>query len=116
MEIVSGLMLGLIAGVLTSLLVRRQVPDGTLEVVAGGIGGAFVAALVFALLGGAGLHLTAFTVAFIGASAFVGLLHWLEQTEPRQTPRSRTKRPTSAANASRRYPLPSGRRDARLRP
>jgi uncharacterized membrane protein YeaQ/YmgE (transglycosylase-associated protein family) len=116
MDIVTGLILGLIAGALTSVAIRRQIPGGALEVIVGGIAGASIVAAVFALIASTGLHLTSFLIAFMGASALVGFLAWLEQTEPRQVPRPRTRRPTKAAKASRRYIFPSGRRDARLHP
>jgi uncharacterized membrane protein YeaQ/YmgE (transglycosylase-associated protein family) len=113
-DIVAALTLGLIAGALTSVAIRRQIPDGALEVVAGGIGGATIVAVIFALFASTGLHLTSFLIAFMGASILVGFLVWLEQTESRQLPRYRAKRRTKAAKASRRYIFPSGRRDARL--
>jgi uncharacterized membrane protein YeaQ/YmgE (transglycosylase-associated protein family) len=114
MDIVTGLFFGLIAGGVTSVAIRRQIPGGALEVVVGGIASASIVAAIFALIASTGLHLTSFLIAFMGASALVGFLAWFEQTEPRQLPRHGTKPSTKAAKASRRYIFPSGRRDARL--
>jgi uncharacterized membrane protein YeaQ/YmgE (transglycosylase-associated protein family) len=114
MDIVTGLIFGLIAGGLTRVAIRRQIPGGAWEVVVGGIAGASVVAAIFALITNTGVHQTSFLIAFLGVSAFIGFPVWLEQTESRQLPRPRANRPTKAAKASRRYIFPSGRRDARL--
>jgi uncharacterized membrane protein YeaQ/YmgE (transglycosylase-associated protein family) len=90
MDIVIGVILGLLAGTLTSVIVRRHIPGGALEVVVGGIARALLVALIFALIAASGLHLTSFLLAFIGASVFGSLLQWLEQSEPRRTPGART--------------------------